>query len=149
MIEDRDKISELAGKVLSLARDSIVVRYRFFDKALAAIKLIEDDTAGAYISDTSSLTYNPAKLLTDYKEDAGSAVRLLLHVIFHNLFMHFSRKDIANNEYWDLACDIAVENAILAMGNEYSRLSDTEKRFQEDSDWAEEFEDRLTEIERG
>ncbi len=66
MIEDRDKISELAGKVLSLARDSIVVRYRFFDKALAAIKLIEDDTAGAYISDTSSLTYNPAKLLTDY-----------------------------------------------------------------------------------
>ena len=126
MIEDRDKISELAGKVLSLARDSIVVRYRFFDKALAAIKLIEDDTAGAYISDTSSLTYNPAKLLTDYKEDAGSAVRLLLHVIFHNLFMHFSRKDIANNEYWDLACDIAVENAILAMGNEYSRLSDTE-----------------------
>lgn len=43
-----NRISELAGKVLALARDSIVVRYRFFDKSLAAIKLIEKGSTGIY-----------------------------------------------------------------------------------------------------
>ncbi len=121
-----DNLSELAKKVLSLARDSIVVRYRFFDRSLAAIRLIEDESLVSYVSDMGSLSYNPAKLLKDYKDDANFAVRLLLHVIFHNIFMHYSRKDIANNEYWDIACDIAVENAILALGNEYSKMTDTE-----------------------
>ena len=124
--ENRPQFSELAKKVLSLARDSIVVRYRFFDRSLAAIRLIEDDSLTSYVSDIGSLSYNPQRLLKDYKDDGNFAVRLLLHVIFHNIFMHYSRKDIANNEYWDIACDIAVENAILALGNEYSKLSDTE-----------------------
>ena len=83
--EKSTNISELAKKVLSLARDSIVVRYRFFDRSLAAIKLIEDDSLTSYVSDIGSLSYNPAKLLKDYKDDANFAARLLLHVIFPNV----------------------------------------------------------------
>ena len=61
--ENREnRISELAGKVLDLARDSIVVKYRFFDKSLAAIKLEEDETLTSYVSDAGFLAYNPAKL---------------------------------------------------------------------------------------
>lgn len=121
-----NQISDLATKVLSLARDSIVVKYRFFDKALAAVRLVEDETATAYISGAGTLTYNPVKLLADYRDDACFATRLLLHVIFHSIFMHHQRTDIANRDYWDIACDIAVENAVLSLGDEYSRLSDTE-----------------------
>ena len=120
-----NRISELAKKVLSLARDSIVVRYRFFDKSLAAIKLVEKESTGLYTGSAGTLEYDPARLLNDYKKDTGFAVRLLLHVIFHNIFMHYGRKDIANKEYWDIACDIAVENAVLAMESGYQRLSDT------------------------
>ena len=120
------RISELAKKVLDLARDSIVVKYRFFDKALANLKLTEDRSAAAYVSAAGSLSYNPQRLLEDYMEDSGFAVRLLLHVIFHNIFLHYSRKDIANSEYWDIACDIAVENTILAMDSGYEKLSDTQ-----------------------
>ena len=123
---DDNRIGEYASKVLSLARDSIVVRYRFFDKALASITLVEDETAGSYVSDTGKLTYNPSRLLKDYMEDGSFAVRLLLHVIFHSIFMHGRRKDIANREYWDIACDIAVENAVLSLESGYSRLSDTQ-----------------------
>ncbi len=121
-----NKIPELAQKVLSLARDSIVVRFRFFDKALAAIKLVEDESVRAYISEPGKLTYDPAKLLKDYREDENFAVRLLLHVIFHNIFMHLMRKDIANREYWDRACDIAVENVVLSVADRFPRLSDTD-----------------------
>ena len=121
-----NRIGELAGKVMALARDSIVVRYRFFDKALAAIELTEDAGINAYVSDKGSLTYNPARLVRDYMDDENFPTRLLLHVIFHNIFMHFSRKDIANEEYWDIACDIAVENAVLSMDGSYERLTDTD-----------------------
>ena len=121
-----NRISELAGKVLALARDSIVVRYRFFDKALAAIKLTEEPHLGGYVCDAGRLSYDPARLVADFKDDGNIAVRLLLHVIFHNIFMHFSRKDIAREDYWDTATDIAVENAVLSLGSEYSRLTDTE-----------------------
>ncbi len=125
-IQKENNISELAKKVLSIARDGIVVRFRFFDKALVAIKLIEDENAGAYISGPGTLTYNPARLLKDYRDDENFAVRLLLHVIFHNIFMHFTRENIANKEYWDRACDIAVENVVLAVAGQYFRITDTD-----------------------
>ena len=121
-----NRISELARKVLGLARDSIVVRYRFFDKSLASIDLTEDNGISTYISDKGHLAYNPAKLIRDYMEDENFPARLLLHVIFHNIFMHYSRKDIANEEYWDIACDIAVENAVLSMDDSYGRVTDTD-----------------------
>ena len=125
--ENREnRISELAGRVLDLARDSIVVKYRFFDKSLAAIKLEEDETLTSYVSDAGFLAYNPAKLLADYRDDPNFATRLLLHVILHNIFLHYSRKDTANREYWDIACDIAVENTILAMDSGYERITDTQ-----------------------
>lgn len=112
--------------MLALARDSIVVRYRFFDKSLALVSLVEDENATSYISGIGKLTYNPSRLIRDYMDDENFAARLLLHVIFHSIFMHHNREDIANRKYWDIACDIATENAILALGDDYSRLSDTQ-----------------------
>ncbi len=129
MSKDSDnRISELACKVLALARDSIIVRFRFFDKALTSVKLTEEAGLNGYVSTVGSLRYDPARLLKDYRDDGNFAVRLLLHVIFHNIFMHYSRKDIANIGYWDIACDIAVENAVLAVADDYPRLSDTDER---------------------
>ena len=123
---DNNKIQELAEKVLALARDSIIVKYRFFDRPLAAIKLSADDGLSGYVSSVGSLKYNPAKLLADYRDDAGFAIRLLLHVIFHNIFMHFSRDDIADRHYWDIACDIAAENAVMSLSSGFSRNQDTD-----------------------
>ncbi len=122
---DDTRISELAQRVLALARDSIIVKFRFFDKALASIKLEEAKGTGRYAGSAGRLTYDPARLLSDYANDENFAVRLLLHVIFHNIFMHYSRRDITNRKYWDIACDIAVENAVLAVAGEYQRLDDT------------------------
>ncbi|MBR6159682.1 MAG: hypothetical protein IKQ40_05210 [Lachnospiraceae bacterium] len=124
--ENENQISSLAKSVLSLARDSIVVKYRFFDRALAAIELVEEPGIASYVSDAGKLSYDPAKLLNDYMNDGNYVTRLLLHVIFHSIFMHYSRKDIANTEYWDIACDIAVENAVLSLGNDNPKLTDTE-----------------------
>ena len=121
---DNKRISELSQKVLSLAKDSIIVKFRFFDRALAAIEFTQKSGLNGYVTGPGSLSYDPKRLLADFSEDGNFAVRLLLHVIFHAIFMHFMRKDIKNPEYWDIACDIAVENAVFSLG-EYPRASDT------------------------
>jgi hypothetical protein len=36
--ENRDKIENMANEVLRLAKDTITVRFRFFDSAIARIK---------------------------------------------------------------------------------------------------------------
>lgn len=111
--------SELAKKVLELAGESIIVKFRYFDTALTRIKLIEDGGIKGFetrMSDSGvELAYNPYNLLICYKEDEAYAVRMLMHVILHNVFLHYYRKDIVNEEYWNIATDIAVENVIFAM----------------------------------
>ena len=113
---------------MALARDSIIVRFRFFDRVLASITLVEDMTAAGYVSGIGTLAYDPVRLLRDCRDDEHFAARLLLHVIFHNIFMHFSRTDKTNKEYWDIACDIAVENAVLAVAESFPRINDTDER---------------------
>ncbi len=127
--DDKDnRIQDLADRVLSLARDSIIVRFRFFDRVLARIEITADETKSGYLSDAGKLTYNPVRLLRDCRDDQNFAVRLLLHVIFHNIFMHHLRDDKSNRKYWDIACDIAVENTVLAVCDSFSRLNDTDAK---------------------
>ncbi len=100
---------------MQLAKDTITVRLRFFDAALAGLKIKEREHLNGYVRDTDTLYYDPATLLTDYLKEPAIAVRLLLHVLFHGIFLHSYRFDKTNEEYWNLACDIAVENTVLKM----------------------------------
>ena len=125
-LQNSEDTSVLAKQVLALARDTIVVRFRFFDKAIASIVFEEAPQSGVYSAGAGRLSYDPVRLLRDFRDDENYVVRLLLHVIFHNIFMHHLRDDIANTGYWKIACDIAVENAVLAVAKEYRRLNDTQ-----------------------
>lgn len=96
---DETKAAELADKVLALARDTITVRLRFFDSAMSKV----------------TINYNPVKLLQNYANEPNFAVRLYLHVILHGIFLHMYRPDKENEDFWNLASDIAVESVILDM----------------------------------
>ena len=96
---DESKATELASKVLALAKDTITVRFRFFDSALSKV----------------TINYDPLKLLNNYANEPNFAVRLYLHVILHSIFLHRFRFDIENEDFWNLATDIAVESVILDM----------------------------------
>lgn len=122
-------VEEYAGKIMRLARDTITVRFRFFDTALAKYKLKTKAGLGGYMADGEYLYYDPVRLLKDYLDEPGIAVRLYLHVLLHGIFLHSFRKDKTNEEYWDMACDIAVEYTILQMDFEEGRLTrDDEQR---------------------
>ena len=122
-------IGEYAKKIMQLARDTITVRFRFFDNALNKLHLVEVKNYGGYQCDGNVLYYDPMCLLNDYVNEPGFAVRLYLHVMFHYIFMHPFRYDKENEEYWNIACDIAVENIILEMELEGAKMMrDEEER---------------------
>ena len=114
-LNDDKLIGEYAEKIMLLARDTITVRFRFFDTALLKLKLKAVPGLRGYVCDGESLSYDPYKLLLDYKEEPNFAVRLYLHVMLHAIFMHPYRYDKTDENFWNIATDIAVENIILEM----------------------------------
>lgn len=119
---DGKKCSALASQVLSLARDALLVRLRFFDAALAQLKPVERKELGGFATDGSVCFYDPVYVLKSYQENPKLVNRQYLHLLLHCIFSHSFQYDRLETDKWDLAADIAVENVILDMGLEGTAL---------------------------
>ncbi len=113
--QNKNKIEQYAFEIMRLARDTITVKYRFFDSALANLTLKSKPGLCGFATDGQALYYDPNTLLTTYIDEPNIAVRVYLHVLLHCVFFHQFQYDRLNTQYWDLATDIAVENIILEM----------------------------------
>ena len=105
----------LAVKIMTYARDSIVMNMRFLDVAISAIKPQPRKGLGTFACDGAAFYYDPVLLLKKYKEEPAFAVRLYLHVLFHLIFYHSFRYDKVDRENWSLSADMAVEAAVLEL----------------------------------
>lgn len=105
----QEKRNELALEVLKLSRNTLLVNLRFLDMALSRLTYhqVEDNTL---LTDGSHLLYDPGHILESYKLAQEIPVRDYLHVVLHCVFRHMYMDPTLNRVYWDLACDIAVEN---------------------------------------
>ena len=134
-------ISEIAEEIFDLARADIMVKYRYFDVALLAIRLKETYGYGKVGLKGSELCHDPLYIVQKYKRDGNYAVRLYLHVIMHKIFFHenqlehiLSKKnntlsDEKRKEYWNVATDMAAEAATLDLtGNAFYLAGDDNKR---------------------
>lgn len=118
MVRDErlEQAAVLAGKVMGLARDSIVVNLRFLDVALAGLSLSVRFGLGGAAADGKVLYYDPVWLLQRYKEERAYPVRLYLHTLFHCVFYHGFEYGKRDGELWDMAVDAAVENVVMELG---------------------------------
>lgn len=115
--EDRQaQIRNIAGEVMRLAHDGILINMRFLDVALSKLKVECREQTGAHLFDGAVLHYDPVLLLRQYKTAPHYAARLYLHTLLHCIFYHGLGADKLNRNYWDIATDIAVEHTILDMG---------------------------------
>ena len=115
MTEQQEKQNQLAKDVLILSRNTLLVNLRFLDMALSRFELlpIETDTL---LTDGTHILYNPKHVLQCYKTAKEIPVRDYLHMVMHCVFRHMYMDPTLNRAYWDLACDIAVENVINDLG---------------------------------
>jgi len=127
---DREKQArELAADIMVLARNQVLVNLRFMDRAIANIKLIPNNDA-TFCTDGRGVYYSPWFVLNLYQSEPSVVTRNLIHCILHCVFRHnFVGKDIKRNA-WNLACDIAVENAI----NDLDQPSFVSRRAERQSD---------------
>lgn len=112
---DFGKISSLAGQIMRLAHDDILMHLRFFDMAVARLKLQERPRTGCLATDGRILYYDPVYVLKVYQAEEKGVARLYLHILLHCIFFHSFQYDKLERDKWDLAADIAVENVILDM----------------------------------
>lgn len=123
------EINEYAYKLMELAKDNILIRYRFFDIALSHLNPVSETGTGCFYQKADSFYYDPVYLLRRYMDEEHIAVRAYMHILLHNILMHNFNINKLDKSYWNLAADIAVENIILDMDFSSASLSrDEEER---------------------
>ena len=115
MTEKQRKQDQLAREILTLARNTLLVNLRFLDAALSQFQWEPIET-GTLMTDGKHILYNPHHVLSSYQCTKEIPVRDYLHIVLHCVFRHMYMSPTLNRSYWDLACDIAVENIIGELG---------------------------------
>ena len=112
--EQKKQLDKLARDVLILSRNTLLVNLRFLDAALSQFEFypIDDSTL---LTDGKHILYNPTHILKNYKLAKEIPVRDYLHIVMHCVFRHMYMDPTLNRSYWDLACDITVENIITEL----------------------------------
>lgn len=119
---DTGEIASLAGEVLALARDDILMHLRFFAPALAAFLFKEQPGMAGFASDGSNCLYDAAFVLKCYQKKPEGITRIYLHMLLHSIFSHNFRSQQLEPGAWNLATDLAVEHVILELGLEGAML---------------------------
>lgn len=112
--EKNKKIDKLARDILLLSRNTLLVNLRFLDAALSQFELCPADRS-TLLTDGRHIFYNPCHVLKIYRTAREIPVRDYLHIVMHCVFRHMYMDPTLNRPYWDLACDIAVENVITEL----------------------------------
>ena len=109
----QEKYDEIANDILDISRDTLLVNLRFMDMALSYhTREASTNICSSLASNGKSLFYNPYNVIKEYSQGSNEIIRSYLHTIFHCIYQHQFVNPGINKAYWDLACDIAVENTI-------------------------------------
>ncbi|MBE5971682.1 MAG: metallopeptidase [Lachnoclostridium sp.] len=99
-------------EILRNARNEIYLSMRFLDVSLSSLYFAPDLAVRGIATDGSGLFFNPSKLAAMYKKSRIYVNRVYLHAVLHCLFCHIWNRKKRAEDYWNLACDIAVESII-------------------------------------
>ena len=112
---------KIALQILTLTRNGLFVSLRFMDVALCQFDYISSEYTDLPFEIRSTATtgehmiYDPRYIIQQYMRDRKALSRDYLHIVLHCVFRHPFVSTRLNREYWDLACDIAVENTVCEL----------------------------------
>ena len=114
--ERLQKEEEIARQIWKLSRDKLLVNLRFLDRALSSLNFRAQYGLAGISCDGKTVFYDPLYVLEQYKKEQNSITRAYLHLLMHCIFSHSYHYGKLEQDKWDLAVDVAVENAILELG---------------------------------
>ena len=118
-LELRRRADRIARQIIDMTRNGLFVTLRFMDVALCqfdylnAERLSDDALRVNTIATTGQhMIYNPQYIIEQYMKDKQVLSRDYLHIVLHCVFRHPFVSRNLKEDYWNLACDIAVESII-------------------------------------
>ncbi len=129
------KAEEIAEQIWKLSRDKLLVNLRFLDRALSSLGFRSQYGLNGISCDGKTVFYDPLYVLEQYKKEPNRITRAYLHLLMHCIFNHSYHYAKLQQEQWDLAVDMAVENAILELGLSGMDTSRDEKEKEVLSAW--------------
>ena len=130
-MEKIEKILQLSKDVLSVARNTLIINLRFMDKAISMLDVHESLIVKDISLTGKDIIYNPLFILKSFSKERELVPRMYLHMILHCVYQHFWISAGINQDYWDLACDIAVEQTINDLDLDSVRTSHVEEQVAE------------------
>ena len=103
---------EICHDILTNARNELYLNFRYLDIALSSFEYAADRAIPGIETDGFVIYYQPEYLFSLYQRKRVSINRAYLHMVFHCLFCHMDSRGTRAEEYWNLACDIAIESIL-------------------------------------
>ena len=110
-LEELDTVN-LCTQIFTNARDELYLNMHYLDLALSSFGFEADPTLSSVATDGFVIYYRPEWVFAMYKRGRVHINRAFLHMVFHCLFCHLDTRGKRAKDYWNLACDIAMESVI-------------------------------------
>lgn len=107
-----EELVSVCMEILRNARNELYLSMRFLDLSLSSLYFAPELSIDGMGTDGSGLFFQPSQLAALYRKNRIYVNRTYLHSVFHCLFCHIWTRKKRTEEYWNLACDIAVESII-------------------------------------
>ncbi len=112
----RADAKRIALQILDLTRNGLFVSLRFLDLALCQFDYINTEKIQGISTTGQHIVYNSQYVIRSYMKDRQALSRDYLHMVLHCIFRHPFVSENLDEEYWNLATDIAVETIIDELG---------------------------------
>ncbi len=103
---------ETCVRIFHNARNELYLNMRYLDVSLHSLGFAADMGVRGTGTDGFTIYYHPEYLISLHQSGRVHVNRTYLHIIYHCLFCHLDRRGERTEDYWNLACDIAVESMI-------------------------------------
>lgn len=103
---------ELCLKIWELTRRQLSARQPFFRSLLFKFLFKPSAETKTYGTDGKVIYYCPDFIITKFKSDNSALENMLLHALYHCMFLHPILEPDKNPELWNCACDISVDRLI-------------------------------------
>ena len=120
-----EKNTHFAQELLEYGRNKLLLKMRFMALPFSKLKPSKDVVGELVGEKGEKLYYDGDKLILAFAKEENAAARLYLHMVFHCLFKHIFLKK-QEERLWFLACDMAVEYAILELNLPQTSLKNDE-----------------------